>query len=416
MQDQTIHRHRFGNGLTLLVEPMDDVQSAAFSFLVPAGCIYEQPGASGTTAILADLITRGAGELNSKELATRLDYLGVQGSESPGHGHLSLTGATLADNIPDVLKLYADVILRPHLPADEFQAAKAGVEQSLWAAEDDPRQKLMPVLRKRTYDAPWGRSAEGELPDLPNITVETVREHYHRCFRPDEAIIGIAGRVDFESVKNTIGELLADWPSKPSPTYDSAPGGPHREHIEFQSEQTHIAMAYRSVAVPHPDYYTAWAAACVLGHGMSSRLFTEVREKRGLCYSVSASLGGVKHEGRVFCYAGSLADRAQETLDVMLEEINRLQKGVTENELLRCKAMAKSALVMQQESTRARAWSIASGWYYLDRTRTLQEVSDEIDAISVASIQEFLDRYPAGGFTIVTLGPQPLEVPEHAIS
>jgi predicted Zn-dependent peptidase len=143
---------------------------------------------------------------------------------------------------------------------------------------------------------------------------------------------------------------------------------------------------------------------------MSSRLFTEVREKRGLCYSVSASLTGFKHEGRMICYAGSMSDRAQETLDVTLEEIHRLSQGITENELLRCKAMAKSSLIMQQESTRSRARTIAAHWHHLGRVLTMDQVRETIDSLSVASIQRFLDTHPPADFTVMTIGPQPLEI------
>ena len=198
MQDQTIHTHTFDNGLTLLVEPMRSVQSAAFSFLVPAGCVYEPEGQNGTVAVLSDLISRGAGEYDSRELLAALDNLGVQGNESPGISFLTFSGATLAANLPDALKLYADIILRPHLPDDEFSAAKAGIEQSLRANEDDPRQKIIPELRRRCYEHPWGRPSDGTLEEMPNVTAKGVREFYQRFMRPNGAILGVAGNVDFE--------------------------------------------------------------------------------------------------------------------------------------------------------------------------------------------------------------------------
>src|SRR5690606_18796372 len=117
--------------LTLLVESMTSVQSAAFSMLVPAGSVYEPLGQNGTTAILSDLITRGAGKRDSRELLAELDTLGIQGSESPNNSFLTLSGATLAANMPQALEIYADILLRPHLPEDQFDAARAGVTQSL---------------------------------------------------------------------------------------------------------------------------------------------------------------------------------------------------------------------------------------------------------------------------------------------
>lgn len=412
MQEQTIHTHTFPNGLTLLVEPMRSVQSAAFSFLVPAGCVYEPNGENGTVAVLSDWISRGAGDLDSRGLLSALDNLGVQGSESPGISFMTFSGATLAANLPKALELYADIILRPHLPDEEFLPAKAGVEQSLRANEDDPRQKIIPELRRRCYEHPWGRPSDGTLEEMPSVTADGVREFYKRHLRPNGAILGIAGNVEFEPIKNCIGELFGDWPTQSDPELNTRESGPAVDHITHESEQTHIALAYEAVSLPDPDYYTAWAAAAVLGQGMSSRLFTEVREKRGLCYSISASYGGLKHAGRVTCYAGTSSERAQETLDVTLSEIQRLADGVTQNELDRCKAMSKSSLVMQQESTRQRSWSIASNWHIRGRVVPLQEIKDAIDDLTIDSIRDYLDRHPAKGFTILTLGPKALTVPD----
>jgi predicted Zn-dependent peptidase len=143
---------------------------------------------------------------------------------------------------------------------------------------------------------------------------------------------------------------------------------------------------------------------------MSSRLFTEVREKRGLCYSVFATLNSLRDQGRILCYAGTTVERAQETLDVTLQELTRLGQGISEDELDRCKARAKSSLIMQQESSSSRASSIARDWYHLGRVTTLEEVRERIEALTVDVLFEHIARHPARDFTILTLGPAPLEV------
>lgn len=141
---------------------------------------------------------------------------------------------------------------------------------------------------------------------------------------------------------------------------------------------------------------------------MSARLFTEVREKRGLCYSVYASLNAIKDRGQVLCYAGTTAERAQETLDVLRNELQRLSDGIAEDELDRCKARAKSSLIMAQESTGSRASSLARNWYYLGRTITLDEVRNKIEALTVPAVLDYVHAHPATDFTILTIGPQSL--------
>src|SRR5580693_10737678 len=211
MKQQNIQTKTFANGLTLIVEPMDDVQSAAVSLLVPAGSVFDPPEQNGSASVLCEWMPRGAGERDSKQLSAALDNLGVQHSESVGLVHLTFTGATLAENLPQALQLYADMILRPWLPEDQFEASRAGVEQSLMAIEDEPRQKLMVELRRHAFDSPWGLPSEGTLADLPALSPESIAAHYRRCCRPDESIFGIAGNVNIDEVSDLIGELFGNW-------------------------------------------------------------------------------------------------------------------------------------------------------------------------------------------------------------
>jgi len=410
MQANHIETAILDNGLTLVMQRMPDVRSAAFSLLIPAGNVFDPPGQEGCASVLSDLITRGAGERDSKQLAYDLDNLGLQRNESVSSQHMGFSGATIADRLPDVLKIYSDIILRPQLPADQFDAARIGVEQSLRSIEDEPRQKAMQELRRRTYRAPWGLPSDGSLEGLSRLTAQTVSEHYSRCFRPAETILGIAGAIEFDAVRALVKECFGAWQDQTAPSFDVGEAGPAIDHIEHESTQTHIGVAYHSVPYRDDNYYNAWAAVNILGGGMSSRLFSEVREKRGLCYSVYATLSALRNEGRVLCYAGSTNERAQETLDVTLAELRKLPEGIEEGELERCKAGAKSSLIMQQESSSSRASAIARDWYHLGRVTTLDEVHRKVDELSVQSILNYVNEYPAENFTILTLGPQPLEV------
>ena len=414
MHEQNIQTYTFENGLTLVVEPMQAVRSAAFSLLVPAGSVFDGVGKNGTAAILCDLVTRGAGPRDSRQLSADLDNLGVQRSENVGCSHVGFSGATIAENLCDALSLYADIVQRPSLEEDEFFAAKAGVEQSLRSLEDEPRQKVIVELRRRCYETPWSWPNDGDLKDLEAIDSNAVRVHHETYFRPNGAILGVAGKVDVDELRTAAEELFGSWSAKPEPRFETGPRGPRLDQISHDSTQMHIGIAYKAVPYGDPDYYAAWAAVSVLSGGMSSRLFTEVRERRGLCYAVYATLSSLPHDGRVLCYAGTTVERAQETLDVTVGELSRLGDGISDEELVRCKARAKSALIMQQESTMSRASSISRDWYFLGRVRTLSEVHEKIDSLTVPGVLDYVHRYPAGEFTILTIGPNPLQAPDVA--
>ena len=178
----------------------------------------------------------------------------------------------------------------------------------------------------------------------------------------------------------------------------SGNGRPTGNHIPFQSNQSHVGIAYPTIPYKHPDYFQAWAAVGVLSSGSSSRLFTEVREKRGLCYTVYASLHTQRDRASVLCYAGTTAERAQETLDVTVGELQRLGKGIEQSELNRLKARIKSSLIMQQESTSARSGALGRDWYHLGRARSLDEVGQLVDALSAETINAFLEEESAERF------------------
>src|SRR5262249_54767057 len=151
---QEIYQHTFANGLTLLAERMEHVRSAALNFLLPAGCAYDPPEHLGVASVLSDLITRGAGRRDSRELTLALDNLGLDRSESVGTIHTRFWGATVARTISAALELYADILRRPHLPDDEMEAVAALALQDLRGLEDEPRSKLLVELRKHYYPAP----------------------------------------------------------------------------------------------------------------------------------------------------------------------------------------------------------------------------------------------------------------------
>lgn len=403
--------HAYGNGLVLVAEPMMSLESAAFSFLVPAGCSQEPANRLGLGTLTCEMALRGSGPRDHRRFVQDLENLGVERGESVSVSHTSFSGATLAGNLLGAIEIFADLLRRPHFPSEQLESTRAVALQELLAIEDEPGQKVMIELRRRQYPEPWGRSSHGEAEALEAIDLGEIRRFYEQNYQPRGTILGVAGHFDWEELKQRVGELLGDWPSRDVPGTATGAEQSKRTHVFHESNQTQIGIGYESLPYRHPDYFQAWGAVGVLSGGMSSRLFTEVREKRGLCYTVYATNHTLRDRGSVLCYAGTSADRAQETLDVTLSELVRLAEGITAGELDRLKARIKSSLIMQQESSSARSGSIARDWYHLGQVRTLDELSRILDGLSCESINSYLAAHPPRDFTIVTLGPKPLEVP-----
>jgi predicted Zn-dependent peptidase len=408
---QSIFSHTFENGIVLVAEDMPWLKSAAFAIAAPGGCQSDPADKLGLANFTCEMVQRGSGDLNSRQCLEALEELGADCSASVSTTHTNYGGKMPARSICDVLSIYANILRRPHLPNDQVEDGRQVCFQEIRSLEDELSQLTMMELKRRHFPEPLGRSAYGTMESVAAITLADIREHVEKTYRPNGLIISVAGNIQWEPLRDHVEKIMGDWQPQPDDpiTLVQAIGGVH--HIPHDSNQTHIALAYPSVPYQHEDYFLARGIVGVLSDGMSSRLFTEVREKRGLCYTVFASLFCLKKLGCVVCYAGTSADRAQETLDVIVSELDRLGQGIGIDELNRLKVQIRSSLVMSQESSRARAAAIAGDWYHLGRVRTLDELNDRINALTVDQLDDYVRRSPARDFNLVTLGPQPLEAP-----
>ena len=217
--------------------------------------------------------------------------------------------------------------------------------------------------------------------------------------------------MDFDSVCRQMEKLYAEAPAvhrKPLLPQTATRG---YRHIPNEGAQVHIGFMTEVPPFGCESYYQILAAVSVLSGGMSSRLFTEVREKRGLCYAVGARYHTLRQHAGIAGYAGTTPDKAQQTLDVALNEFRRLRQGITADEMDRAQVGLKSSLVMQNESTSARAARLASDQFLLNRVRPLEEIRESIECLSVDSIEAFLAGPLFENFTIVSIGPKELKVP-----
>src|SRR5438552_1371174 len=241
--------------MTLLAERMEHVRSAAMNFLVPAGCVYDPPGHEGIASVLSDLITRGAGNRDSRELSLALDNLGLDRDESVGSMHTRFWGATLSRNLPAALEIDADILQRPHLPEEEIDAVKALALQDLQSLEDEPRQKVLVELRHRHYPPPLSHDRRGTVAGIEGLPIRKLRAHYQRLFNPRGMILSIAGNIQWESLRDQVDRLFGDWKGEQEPPLKLGTRPGQGTHLAKETTQTQIALAYASVPIGDPDYY-----------------------------------------------------------------------------------------------------------------------------------------------------------------
>lgn len=304
------------------------------------------------------------------------------------------------------------MLLLPKLPPDELESVKKLQLQELSALEDQPASKVMVELAKQFYPHPYGKYQVGTTAGVKNITHQVLSDYYRQYFTPNRAIIAVSGDFDWNEVKRLVEEKFGSWRgSNKELPHKSLSKTSKTIHVEQDTKQLQIALAYPSVSFDHPDYYAARVAISVLSGGMSGRLFVEVREKRGLVYRVSASHSATKGRAAIFAYAGTTPENSEETLQVMVDELRKIKLGVEAEELARAKADLKARLVMQGESTSARSSALANDWWNLGRVRGLTEIKEAIDKVTSEDIERHFSQYPAAPITLVTLGPKKLELP-----
>ncbi|MEZ6142658.1 MAG: pitrilysin family protein [Zavarzinella sp.] len=408
--EQEIFTHVFDNGFTLLAERMTHVRSAAFGISIPCGAVDDPAEKLGLSTISLDLATRGAGTRGNRELSDAFDQLGVDRSESANKEYHSFACSLLGRNLFPAMELYADMIQRPHLPADDLDASKAISLQEIAGLEDEPMGKVMSELSKAYYPDPLSRDSNGTVAGIENITHVDVQNFITRHYHARGVVLAVAGDFEWNALLDRVGQLFGTWRTDVRQPRNYPDFTPTSRHVQKELDQTQIAFAFPAVAMNHPDALAARMATAVLSMDMSSRLFMNVREKYGLCYSVQAFYQGKRYRGDIIGMAAARPDKAQETLDRTLAEIHNLSQGIDAEELDRVKIGVKSALIMSQESTASRASSLSSDWRIYDRIRLLEEIRNEVEAMTIEQVLEYVRSHPTAPISLATLGPAPLQL------
>jgi predicted Zn-dependent peptidase len=406
-------------GMPLLVESMSGVKSAGFSWLIPAGTATEPENRQGLCAMWSELLMRGAGSLDSRAHADALDRLGAsRGTDAAGY-HLRISGTMLGARIIEALPLIVDMVRRPRFDAESVEPVRDLALQALDSLKDDPSERASLAARIRHYPAPFNRSSLGTEAGLASITRDEIVSLWRDRAVPGGAILAVAGAVEADALASALNRLLSGW-SGTAPDFARGPV-PARgyAHETDQSNQVQILLMQDAPTEANPTSLLEKIVVSVLSGGMSGRLFSEVREKRGLCYSVSASYAAGKDFGAVAGYVGTTPERAQDSLTVMLAEMNRINTpaGVVEpDEFARAVVGMKSRLVFSGESTSGRAASLAYDQHRLGRPRSLDEIARQIDAVTLDAVNAYLATRKPGRVTIQTLGPAPLTVPDGVLA
>jgi predicted Zn-dependent peptidase len=398
------------NGICVVAEPMPGAQSIVMGMRFTFGAKDDPEDRLGITRIAEDVLFKGTPTHDAHAIFDAFDNLGIRRSSSTAIEHTTFQAQMLPANFKPALALYAEFFRSASFPDPQVEISKTITLEELKRLEDDPSQQALYLTYQIGLGSPMGRIPLGNPETVSAITPAGVRRHWDAHCTPSNLLISVAGGLTADEIFSIITDVFGSWQGEaitPQPTHPVTIAN-RSEHRAKSSEQTHIALLYGGTPRGHELYYPAQLAISILSGGGSSRLFTEVREKRGLAYSVAAFYRARRHGGLVTLYAGTTADRAQETLDVCQNEIARLGQDVTQEELTRAKTVTKGGLFTTGDLPEGRASGILEDLFLENRARSVDEIATAVDTVTIDQIKQYLDAFPPTPSTLVVLGAKPL--------
>lgn len=391
----SILTHELDCGALLLMEPNPSVRSAALSWWVPSGTAHDPagPDRDGLAVLCAEMLERGAGGLDSRAFNERLDACGVL-REVSVHSTVTRVSASLrGEHLAETLGLMADLVLRPKLPADAMEPVRSLCLQSIEGLKDDPAGQAGVALHHRALPAPLNRSTYGCRQVIETADIESVRAAWSERSRPVGSIISVAGSFDPVATRELLEGLLSEWSGAPPELaeLDAPIGGD--QHLPQESAQVHLEIGLDAPRVEEEDELPFLAGVRTLGAGASSRLFESVRERRGLCYDVHAHYSATARFGLCTIGAGTTPERIGQTIDCIFEELEAFgREGVRPEEFDRVRRGLKTRLLMQGESTSARAFALAHDQHQRGAPRSLADIAARIDGLTHERVDEVVRR------------------------
>ena len=363
-----LHRLVLENGITLIVieNQAADIISGRF-FLKGAGTIAEKSEQAGLAHLVSAVITKGTESLSALEIAEKIESIGAGLGADASTDYFSLSLKTVSSDFPVMLKLLGEIMRSPTFPESEVELERKLTLQGIRSQKEQPFNVAFNQLRQQMYPQhPYGVSVLGTKTSVAALKREDLQQYHQTYFRPDNLVVSLAGRITKEQAVNLISEVFGDWqkPSQPCPSSQltSLTVNPDRAEIIQDTQQSIVMLGYLGTKVNLEDYPVLKLISTYLGNGLSSRLFVELREKRGLAYDVSAFFPTRLDTAPFITYMGTAPTNTQIAIEGLSSEVERLTKETLIDEELRG---AKNKLLGQYALGKQTNGEIAQtyGWY-----------------------------------------------------
>ncbi|HXG55465.1 MAG TPA: pitrilysin family protein [Vicinamibacterales bacterium] len=408
--ESMVVREVLGNGLRLITESMPHVRSVTIGVWLTRGSRHESDERSGIAHFVEHMLFKGTDTRTAEDIAQSIDSIGGQLDAFTAKEYASYYIKVLDEHLPLAVDLLADIVLRPAFAPDEIEREKKVILEEIKMVEDTPDDLVHELFTEHFWEGhPLGRPILGSRQSVDALTADSLQEYFRGAYVASNMIVAAAGNVEHARVR----ELIESSFGAVDREGESVNGAPPRVRPQVvtrmkELEQSHICLGTDSYPQRHEDRYVSYILNTVLGGSMSSRLFQNVREKRGLAYSVFSGLSAYRDAGNLTIYAGCANDAVEEVIDLCVAELRGMkQNEMPQAELRRAQDHLKGSLMLSLENTASRMSHLARQEIYFDRHFGLDETLAGVEAVTTADVQRVArDLFSDGGLAATVVGPR----------
>ncbi len=398
----TVAVSHLDNGLTVVTDEMPHIKTAAVALTVNAGARHETLEQHGIAHMLEHMAFKGTATRSAAEIVGAIERVGGSLNAATSHENTVYAARILAEDVPLATTLIADILENSRLEADELAREQGVVLSEIGEAEDTPDDLVFEMMSEAAFpDQPLGRPILGTRDSVRAMTADSIRGYLAAHYRPGAMILSAAGAVDHKTIVALADEAFQAKGASPASTFGNAAYAGGTTARARDLDQTHLVLGFEGAATGSDDFFTADIASTVLGGGMSSRLFQEAREKRGLCYSIYAYSWGFADTGLFGVYAGAAPTDVEELARVIHGEVADMAANANEDEIAAARAQSKAGLLMSLENCASRAEQVARHLVVFGKVLSADDLVARLDAVTTDDVRHFMGRLTAPTVSIV---------------
>ncbi|MBS0384284.1 MAG: insulinase family protein [Proteobacteria bacterium] len=399
---------RLPNGVRVALDPMPGLGTTAIGVWQRVGARWETADQNGVAHLFEHMAFKGAGPRDARQFAEAIENVGGVMNAATGYERTAYYARVVGEHAPFALDLIADILFEPHWSPEDLEKEKGVVAQERGEAFDVPDDRIFELHQGALYAGqPLGRPILGREETLRHVRVEMLEAFRNAHLSPERVIIAIAGAFDRAAVCDAVQRRFSSLTQKPTPAREPARAQAGRASETRKLEQAHLVLSWPAPNSSSDAIYAARLLSEIFGGGMSSRLFQEVRETRGLAYAIDSFLDVFEDDGRLLVYAGCSAASAKAVAEIVREQLALLAAhGPTPSELARAKAIAGAQMLMGSEAPAARADARAGQILRRDSVEPFDELRARIERVAPEEVQALAAAALAGPLCAATIGPK----------